>query len=114
MLGGNMSSQEFALYEELLYNMLEHVSRPRLMVYPDITTDNATARIKERGRDFEQIVPRDYWEALNQHYNAYFKHYNFSELLTIDANNLDWRKSKEDLCYVINLIDSKLGVVKTQ
>ncbi|WP_250630347.1 deoxynucleoside kinase [Rhodoflexus caldus] len=114
MLGGNMSSEEFALYEELLHNMLEHVSRPRLMVYLDITTDNAIARIKERGRDFEQVVPRDYWEALNQHYNAYFKHYNFSELLTIDANDLDWRKSKEDLRYVLELIDSKLGAVKTK
>lgn len=114
MLGGNMSSEEFALYEELLHNMLEHVSRPRLMVYLDITTDNAIARIKERGRHFEQVVPRDYWEALNQHYNAYFKHYNFSELLTIDANDLDWRKSKEDLRYVLELIDNKLGAVKTK
>lgn len=114
MLGGHMSSEEFALYEELLHNMLEHVSRPRLMVYLDITTDNAISRIKERGRDYEQIVPRDYWEALNHHYSVYFKHYNFSELLTIDANNLDWRKSKEDLQYVLDLIDDKLLAIKTK
>lgn len=112
MLGGNMSAEEFALYEELLHNMLEHVSRPRLMVYLDITTDNAIARIKERGRAYEQIVPRQYWEALNHHYTNYFKHYDFSELLTIDANNLDWRKSKQDLQYVLDLIESKLGMLK--
>ncbi|MCS7019856.1 MAG: deoxynucleoside kinase [Cytophagales bacterium] len=114
MQGGNMSSEEFALYEELLYNMLEHVSRPRLMIYLDITTDNAIARIRERGRAYEQIVPRQYWEALNLHYNAYFKHYNFSDLLTIDVNQLDWRKSKEDLQYVLTLIENKLTLATIQ
>ncbi len=114
MLGGNMSQEEFALYEELLNNMLEHVSPPRLMVYLEITTDNAISRIKERGRDYEQIVPRDYWEALNYHYSTYFKHYNFSELLTINANHLDWRKSDEDLQYILDLIDGRLAARKAQ
>jgi deoxyadenosine/deoxycytidine kinase len=112
MQGGNMSQEEFELYEELLYNMLEHVSKPRLMVYLDITVDNAIERIKERGRSYEQAVDRQYWEQLNQHYTQYFSHYNFSELLVVDVNNVDIRRSKEDRNWVIGQIESKLKQVQ--
>ncbi len=103
-----MSKEEYHLYEELLFNMLEHIERPKLMVYLDITVENAIARINERGREFEKVVDRSYWEALNQHYKAYFKNYNLSELLVIDVNELDVRRSLEDRKYVLELIKSRL------
>ncbi len=109
MEGGLMSVEEYELYEELLFNMLAHIQRPRLMVYLDITVDNAIARIDERGRTFEKVVNRPYWESLNQHYTSYFKNYNLSELLVIDVNNLEVRHSTEDRNYVLNLIKARLG-----
>ena len=108
MLGGKMSKEEFDLYEELLFNMLEHVSRPKLMVYLDVSVDTAIDRIKNRGRDYEQIVPRAYWESLNKQYNDYFQSYNFSKLLVIDANTLDFRRSDEDKKHIIDLISKNL------
>jgi deoxyadenosine/deoxycytidine kinase len=106
--GGKMHQEEFHLYEELLHNMLEHISRPRLMVYLDITVDNAVARIRERGRDYEQIVARQYWEKLHEHYQDYFQHYNYSDLLRVDVNGLDVRHSAEDRAYVLGLIKARL------
>ncbi|GAB4112746.1 MAG: deoxynucleoside kinase [Thermoflexibacter sp.] len=108
MEGELMSKEEYHLYEELLFNMLEHIERPKLMVYLDITVENAIARINERGREFEKVVTRSYWEALNQHYKEYFKNYNLSELLVIDVNELDIRHSLEDRNYVLELIKSRL------
>lgn len=108
MLDGKMSKEEFDLYEELLHNMLEHVSRPRLMVYLDIDVDNAISRIRERGRDYEQIVARNYWSQLNEHYDDYFRHYHFSDLLRIDVNQIDVRHSEEDREYVLNQIIRRL------
>ncbi len=108
MEGDLMSLEEYNLYEELLFNMLEHIERPKLMVYLDITVDNAIARIGERGREFEKVVNRSYWESLGGHYSEYFKNYNLSELLVIDVNNLDIRHSTEDRNYVLNLIKDKL------
>ncbi len=113
MENAKMSKEEYNLYEELLYNMLEHISRPRLMVYLDITVENAIKRIKERGRDYEQIVERNYWEKLNGHYTGYFEKYNFSDLLVIDVNEVDVRKSAEDRRYVLDLIKDKLRVLET-
>jgi deoxyadenosine/deoxycytidine kinase len=112
MQNEQMSPEEYDLYEELLHNMLEHVSRPKLMIYLDITVDNAIGRIRERGRSYEQIVERGYWESLNQHYTAYFDSYNFSELLRIDFNELDVRRSPEDLRYVLGLIEERLVGVR--
>lgn len=109
MEGELMSREEFNLYEELLFNMLEHIERPRLMVYLDITVDNAIARIAERGREYEKVVPRSYWEDLNQHYKNYFSNYNLSELLIIDVNELDVRHSTEDRNYVMGLIKERLA-----
>ncbi|TAD95957.1 MAG: deoxynucleoside kinase [Bacteroidetes bacterium] len=108
LMENKMSQEEFDLYEDLLKNMLEHVAKPQLMVYLDITVDNAIARIKERGRDYEQAVPRRYWEQLNEQYNEYFNHYNFSELLVLDVNKADFRKSGEVREYVLDKIKSKL------
>ncbi|SFF41358.1 Deoxyadenosine/deoxycytidine kinase [Thermoflexibacter ruber] len=108
MEGELMSKEEYHLYEELLFNMLEHIERPKLMVYLDITVENAIARIHERGREFEKVVERSYWESLNQHYKEYFKNYNLSELLVIDVNELDVRHSLEDRNYVLELIKSRL------
>ena len=108
MEGELMSKEEYDLYEELLYNMLAHIERPKLMVYLDITVDNAISRIDERGRDYEKVVHRNYWESLNQHYTEYFKNYNLSELLVIDVNGLDVRHSTEDRKYVLDKIKSRL------
>ena len=109
---GKMSTEEFELYEELLGNMLEHVQRPKLMVYLQVSVDTAIQRIQGRGRDYEQAVPRDYWELLNQEYEAYFKSYNFSDLLVIDVNNIDFREAGDDQNKVVDLIMDRLNAVE--
>jgi deoxyadenosine/deoxycytidine kinase len=111
---GKMSKEEFELYEELLHNMLEHVKRPRLMVYLDITPAQAIERIRTRGRDYEQIVPHDYWNLLNEQYNLYFNQYNFSEMLVLDVNELDFREKGHAQDSVIEAIRSKLGVLEAK
>ncbi|MCC5943993.1 MAG: deoxynucleoside kinase [Bernardetiaceae bacterium] len=110
MLQGKMSAEEFDLYEELLFNMLEHVMRPRLMVYLKIDVDAAISRIQSRGRDFEQQVPREYWELLNQEYEKYFDSYNFSDLLVIDVNDIDVRKPGAARSLVIDKITERLAM----
>ena len=79
-LNGEMSDEEFAIYAELLENMLEHVQAPKLMVYLEVSVDEAMRRIHKRGRDYELIVEREYWERLNQEYEDYFGQYTLSPL----------------------------------
>src|SRR5690606_41705178 len=58
--GDDMEKEEYALYKELLANMLEHVEPPKLMIYLETTVDSVIKKIKKRGRDYEQIVEREY------------------------------------------------------
>lgn len=105
---GEMDDAEFNLYMELLANMLDHVEAPRLMIYLEIDTDSAIKRINDRGRDYEQIVEREYWDNLNKEYQSYFKEYNLSPLLTIDASKYDLVNNEEDRQYIVSLVKSKL------
>ena len=88
--------------------MLDHVEAPKLMIYLEIDTDSAIKRINDRGRDYEQIVEREYWDNLNKEYQSYFKEYNLSPLLTIDASKYDLANNEDDRQYIVNLVKSKL------
>ncbi|GAB6470845.1 MULTISPECIES: deoxynucleoside kinase [Bacillus cereus group] len=104
---GDLPKEFYNIYEELLENMLEHCEPPTLMIYLQISVDEAIRRIQKRGRDFEQIVERTYWEDLNSRYGAFFKEYNRSPLLVVDVSGLDFENNLEDRKFVIEKINEK-------
>lgn len=108
---GNMDEDEFFLYRDLLRNMLDHVEAPKLMIYLKIDTDTAIERIKKRGREYELVVERDYWERLNKEYQSYFLEYNLSPLLIIDAAKYDIVANPEDKEEVLNIIKNKIAEI---
>lgn len=103
-----MSGEEFDLYLNLFENMIEHCQAPKLMIYLEISVDEAVYRISKRGRDYEQIVERAYWERLNSYYREYFNQYTSSPVLTINVDGLDFENNTADQQYVLSLIDQKL------
>ncbi len=107
-LNGEMEDEEYMTYQELLENMLEHVKAPRLMIYLEVSVDEAIRRIRKRGLDFEQIVEREYWQNLNDQYSSFFDQYTISPILKINVDHLDFEKNPDDLAYVLKLIDEKL------
>lgn len=107
-LNDEMSDEEFQIYEELLINMLEHVQAPKLMVYLEIGVDEAMHRIHKRGRDYELVVEREYWEKLNKEYDDYFSDYNLSPLLKINVSDKDFENNPEDREFVLNKIEEAL------
>ncbi len=111
-LNDEMSDEEFQIYKELLINMLEHVQAPKLMVYLEVSVDEAIRRIHKRGRDYELIVEREYWERLNQEYQDYFSDYKLSPILKINVDNLDFENNLEDRQFVIQQIEEKLREIE--
>lgn len=105
---GDMEKDEFILYRDLLTNMLDHVEAPKLMIYLKIDTDSAIERIKKRGRDYEQIVERDYWENLNKQYEDYFSNYSLSPLLVIEAAKYDIVGNLKDREKVLQIIRQEM------
>lgn len=112
--GGDMEKEEYALYKELLANMLEHVQAPKLIIYLETSVDKVIEKIKKRGRDYEQVVEREYWEQLNKEYRDYFNYYNISPILKINVDDLDYVNNNDDRNFVINLIKNKLEEINTK
>lgn len=103
-----MSKEEYDLYIDLFENMIEHCKAPKLLVYLETTVEEAMRRINKRGREYEKVVEREYWEKLNNNYREYFNQYNISPILKINVDNLDFENNVEDREYVLNLIKDKL------
>jgi len=87
---GDMEKEEFKIYMELFKNMLEHVTPPDLMVYLRVSPKEAIRRINKRGREFEVQNEETYWHHLNDQYNSYFQNYNWSPLLILDVDEIDF------------------------
>ncbi len=109
---GNMDQDEFILYRDLLKNMLDHVEAPKLMIYLKIGTETAIQRIEKRGREYELIVEREYWERLNKEYESYFSEYNLSPLLVIDAAKYDITSNPKDKKEVLEMIRNKIAEIE--
>ena len=80
---GYMTNDEFLTYSNLLDNMLEHVSKPDLLLYIDCDLDTAMKRIKVRGREMEQSVDSVYWSRLNDKYTNWYEGYDLSNKISI-------------------------------
>ena len=103
---GDMKDHELSVYERLYRSLIDSVEPPRLMVYIKIPTDLAIDRIKLRGREYELIVEREYWENLNAEYEKYFSSYKKSPLLVINAKGYDWVNNEEDGLYIADKVKS--------
>lgn len=106
---GDLSEDEYNLYLELSQNMFRYIEPPKLIVYLETTVDNAIKKIKNRGRDFEQIMPRDYWEKLNSHYNSYFKNYEGCKVLKVNVDGKDFKNCEKDREEILKLISQHIN-----
>lgn len=108
---GNISTQEFNLYEKLLNNMMTEIEElpkksPDLMVYLKISFEKTLERIGRRGRDFEQDEGLyDYYYRLWKDYdNWVMNHYNHSNVLILDMNEIDIEKYPEQKEVIVNKV----------
>ena len=68
--------------------------------------------IKKRGRSYEQEIPADYLEKINQGYLDYIKTQTDLNVLIIDVSDLDFVKKQEDYVFLLNEINRKIGLAR--
>ena len=114
---GNISEQEFVLYEKLLNNMmaeLEELPRksPDLMIYLKISFEKTMERIGKRGRDFEQNIGLyEYYHTLWTGYDDWvMRHYDQSDVLIINMDEIDVEANPEHQKIVVNRVREALIV----
>lgn len=115
-LNGNISQEEYDIYEDLLDNMMEELEgmpkkAPDLLIYLDGEFEYIINNIKKRGRDFEQPTEEngllEYYRTLHNHYEEWFQNYNYGPKLRIKADQFDVNKD-EDWNIVFEQIQEKM------
>jgi deoxyadenosine/deoxycytidine kinase len=106
-----LSPEEYAVYSNLLYTLLEQVTPPRLLIYLQVSTDEAIRRIKLRGRPDEIEVEREYWDLLNQYYENNYRDFNLGQLLVLNVEKLDYVHRPADRDYIMDKIKQSINAV---
>lgn len=116
---GRISDLEFQMYESLLENMMEELEElpkksPDLLIYLSGSFETVMNRVNKRGRDYELDEGLlDYYRLLWQGYDEWvYEHYNASEVLTLNINELNYVDNLEDKHKVLKLVEDKLKEIR--
>jgi deoxyadenosine/deoxycytidine kinase len=67
--------------------------------------------IKKRGRSYEQKIPAEYLDKINNGYLDYIKSQTELNVLIIDVSDRDFVKNQEDYLYILNEIQQKITLL---
>ncbi len=96
----NLQDDELALYDSI-YNIMTGISAtPDLVIYLQSNVDRLMKNIRERDREYERQITRDYLQELSDAYNNFFHHYNKSPLMIINTSEIDFVSNKKHLDYI--------------
>jgi deoxyadenosine/deoxycytidine kinase len=91
-----LSGDERQLYESLFRLMEPTVPTPDLVVYLQSSPERLMANIAERDRPYERDMDPDYIARLHAAYNQYFRQYDHTPLLVVNASEIDFVDNPED------------------
>ena len=106
---GNMSDRDFETYMELYEIMMEKVKLPDLMIYLRASVPHLVENIQKRGRVYEQKIPIEYLQGLNDRYEDFILNKYKGKVLTVDVDKLDYKTRQEDFSFITDKIDAILA-----
>lgn len=109
---GDFKPEEYYVYKSLFNNLIESLQPPSVVIYMNVSAEEAIRRITKRGREDELKVSNSYWTALHKAYTEYYSNYRLSPLLTIDVDNLDFVNRLQDREEVLNIIEKSTLIKK--
>lgn len=104
---GNLSDRDYRTYMDLFNLMMSLVKAPDLLIYLKSSIPHLVSQIQKRGRDYEKSISIEYLTGLNDKYESWISGYK-GQVLTINADNLDFENSPEDFAMITDLIDAQL------
>ena len=105
---GLMSTRDFETYRSLFDLMTSFIAPPDLLIYLRADVSLLVKQIQKRGRSYETGIRLDYLQSLNDRYEKWISSYKGGKLLIIDVEKVRFEERKEDLGYIISLIDAEM------
>ena len=69
--------------------------------------------IQKRGRVYEQKIPIEYLQGLNDRYEDFILNKYKGKVLTVDVDKLDYKTRPEDFSFITDKIDAILATNRT-
>lgn len=88
---GQMSARDYTAYHDLYDGIRAFLPSPDLLVYLKSDIETLMARIKLRGRDFEQEISADYLNRLNVLYDDWIERWASCPVLVVPADAMDFQ-----------------------
>ena len=104
-----LAEDEYRLYKTLFDIIYREMPKPDLYVYLYQNTERLLANIKRRGRSYEQEIPAEYLEKINNGYLDYIKTQKDLNVLIVDVSERDFVKNQEDYIFILDEIKKKLN-----
>ena len=104
-----LSSDEFALYRTIFYNMMPDVQKPDLYILLKQTTPRLLSNIKKRGRSYERTIDAEYLDKVRQGYQEFKRSHPDWNIVEIDLSELDFVSNDSDYHEVINQLRNALS-----
>ncbi|SHL84779.1 2-amino-4-hydroxy-6-hydroxymethyldihydropteridine diphosphokinase [Flavobacterium xinjiangense] len=104
-----LAEDEYRLYRNLFDIIYREMPKPDLYIYLYQNSERLLQNIKKRGRSYEQKIPAEYLDKINNGYLDYIKSQTELNVLIIDVSDRDFVKNQEDYLYILNEIQQKIS-----
>ena len=104
-----LADDEYRLYRNLFDIIYREMPKPDLYIYLYQNSERLLQNIKKRGRSYEQEIPAEYLEKINNGYLDYIKSQTELNVLIIDVSDRDFVKNQKDYLYILNEIQQKIS-----
>lgn len=105
---GRLSERDYRTYEELYRVLTEFLPPPDLIVYLRASVPTLMGRIRQRGRDYEQGIAREYLTQLNDLYEDWIGSFRLAPVLCVPADRLDYVQNTNDLELILKKVQERL------
>ncbi|MDA8361073.1 MAG: deoxynucleoside kinase [Gammaproteobacteria bacterium] len=101
----NLSDDEWRLYEQVAGTVEMDLPAPELVIFLQAPIEVLFERIRRRGRGYER-VDRDYLAEVATAYTDFFHGYQDSPLLIVNAAEVNFVESDEDVRFLVDYLDN--------
>jgi deoxyadenosine/deoxycytidine kinase len=106
---GHIDDRDWAMYQDLYATLRREIRPPDLLIYLRCPLRALLARIKKRGRAFEQSIPKAYLASLEELYEDWIARYDLSPTVIVETDRLDYIEDLFHRQELIELIRKQIG-----
>lgn len=102
----NLPDEEFKLYQRLFDIILQQLVLPEILIYLHAPVDKLQQNIRKRQRNYEQQIPDDYLQNIQETYLNYIQQQNVPTLF-IDASNANFLEDERHVQIVLDALERR-------